>query len=97
MKVKIDTKEKFHVITVEEPFLAANMTGEITKTLLSFLDKTPKNLIINFENVEKIDAIAANTILTLQQTFYNQLLRRKSGSAIEDSMALVFAGRSEVR
>ncbi len=28
MKVKIDTKEKFHVITIEEAVLSANMTGE---------------------------------------------------------------------
>ena len=55
MKVKIDTKEKFHVITIEEPVLSANMTGDLTQTLLSFLNKTPKNLVINFEKVEKID------------------------------------------
>ena len=29
MKVKIDTKEKFHVITPEEPVLSANMTEEL--------------------------------------------------------------------
>lgn len=71
MKVKIDTKEKFHVITIEEPLLAANMTGDITQTFLSFLNKTPKNLVINFENVEKIEDSAANTLVTLQQTFYD--------------------------
>jgi anti-anti-sigma factor len=71
MKVKIDTKEKFHVITIEEPALSANMTGDLTQTLLSFLNKTPKNLVINFEKVEKIDAAAATTIVTVQQTFYN--------------------------
>ena len=71
MKVKIDTKEKFHVITIEDPVLAANMTEEISETLLSFLNKIPKNLVINFENVEKIDLISANTIVTVQQTFYD--------------------------
>jgi anti-anti-sigma regulatory factor len=70
MKVKIDTKEKFHVITLEEPVLSANMT-DLTQTLLTFLDKTPKNLVINFENVEKIDIIAGNAMVTIQQTFYD--------------------------
>jgi anti-anti-sigma regulatory factor len=71
MKVKIDTKEKFHVIKIEEAVLSANMTGELTQTLLSFLKKTPKNLVINFEKVEKIDIDAADTIVTIQQTFYD--------------------------
>jgi anti-anti-sigma regulatory factor len=71
MKVKIDTKEKFHVLIIEEPVLSANMTGNLTETLLSFLDKTPKNLVINFEKVEKIDVEAAKTIVSIQQTFYD--------------------------
>ena len=71
MRFKIDTKETFHIITPEEPVLSANMTGDLTQTLLSFLGKTPKNLVINFEKVEKIDFVAATTILTVQQTFYD--------------------------
>ncbi len=71
MEVKIDTKEKFQVITIKNPVLSANMTEEFTQTLLSFLDKTPKNLIINFENVEKIDDSIANKLVMIQQTFYD--------------------------
>jgi anti-anti-sigma regulatory factor len=71
MKVKIDTKEKFHVITIQEPVLSANMTGELTPIILSFLDKTPKNVVINFGKVEQIDTMAAHAILTIQQTFYD--------------------------
>jgi anti-anti-sigma regulatory factor len=71
MKVKIDTKEKFHVITIEETELSANMTGELTQTFLSFLDRTPKNLVINFAMVEKIDITAADALLTVQQRFYD--------------------------
>jgi len=71
MKVKIDTKEKFHIITIEEPVLSANMTGDISDTLLSFLDKPPKNLVINFTKVEKIDEKAAQSIMTVQQAFYD--------------------------
>ncbi|MEO8763464.1 MAG: STAS domain-containing protein [Ginsengibacter sp.] len=71
MKVKIDTKEKFHVVSIEEAILSANMTEDLSLTLLSFLDKTPKSLVINFEKVEQIDAMVANTIVTIQQTFYH--------------------------
>jgi len=71
MKVKIDTKEKFHVITIEEPVLSANMTEELSQVLLSFLNKTPKNLVLNFEKVEKIEITPATTIVTVQQTFYD--------------------------
>ncbi len=71
MKVKIDTKEKFHVITIEEPDLPANMTEKLSETLLPFLNKSTKNIIINFCNVEKIDGSVANTLATIQQTFYD--------------------------
>lgn len=70
MKVKIDTKERFHVISIEEPVLSANMTEEITQTLLPFLNNTIKNVIINFEKVKEIDEPFANTLVSIQQTFY---------------------------
>ena len=71
MKVKIDTKEKFHVITIEEPNLPANMTEKISETLLSFLNKSTKNIIIDFCHIEKIDEPVANAIVAIQQTFYD--------------------------
>ena len=71
MKIKIDTKEKFHVIIIEEAVLSANMTGDLFEVLLSFLPKTPKNLIINFEQVEKMDLTAATAMVSIQQTFYD--------------------------
>jgi anti-anti-sigma regulatory factor len=71
MKVKIDTKEKFHVITIEEQALSANMTANLTETLLPFLKKPVKNIIINFENIQEIDESVANTLVAIQQTFYD--------------------------
>jgi len=71
MKVKIDTKEKMHVITIEEMELTANMTEDLQKTLLAYLDNPVKNLVLNFEQVNKIDETAANTLLNIQQTFYD--------------------------
>lgn len=71
MKVKIDTKEKFHVISIEEPILSANMTENIKETLLPFLNKPTKNIIINLGGVQKIDESVANALITIQQTFYD--------------------------
>ena len=71
MKVKIDTKEKFHVITLEEPVLSANMTESIQETLLPFLNTSIRNVIVNLENVSEIADPAAESLVTIQQTFYD--------------------------
>lgn len=71
MKVKIDTKEKFHVITIEELDLPANMTEELQNLLLSFVDKIPGNVIINFKNVQQINELTADALANIQQTFYD--------------------------
>lgn len=71
MKVKIDTKEKFHVITLEEPELSANMTEDMEKTLLEYLNKPVRNLIINCKLVQRIDVSFAKKLVEVQQTFYD--------------------------
>jgi anti-anti-sigma factor len=71
MKVKIDTKEKFHVITPEEHGLSANMTEELNKMLLPYLKSEIKNIVLKLGLVNEIDKSIAETILNLQQTFYD--------------------------
>lgn len=71
MNFKIDTKEKMHVITVEQPDLAANMTEELEKELSSYLSAPVKNLVINLENVKQIDESMARTLVNIQQAFYD--------------------------
>ncbi|MEO8721351.1 MAG: STAS domain-containing protein [Ginsengibacter sp.] len=70
MKVKIDTKEKMHVITVKELKLPANMTEGIQELLLNFLSDTIKNIIVNFEEVNEIELMPARALLSIQQKFY---------------------------
>jgi len=70
MQVKIDTKEKFHVITPNEPVLSATMTDKMESALLPFLQKEVKNVILNLQEVEEIDAAAAAKLLQIQQNFY---------------------------
>jgi anti-anti-sigma factor len=70
MKVKIDTKEKFHVITINETSLAANLTDKMDKVVLPLLDDNVKNVIINMKDIKMIDSAAAEHLLTLQHTFF---------------------------
>ena len=72
MKVKIDTKEKFHVITPEEPVLSANMTEELNQMLLAYPEKEIKNVVLKLGQVKEMDKNAAETIFNLQQTFYDK-------------------------
>jgi anti-anti-sigma factor len=70
MKVKIDTKEKMHVITVEEAKLAANMTENFKNLLLDYLNAPVKNVVVNLGGVEEMDEDSAQLLLSVQETFY---------------------------
>ncbi len=71
MEVKIDTKQILHVITIVENKLSANMTEEIKKSFLSFLEKPVKNVVVNFENITEIEETVATTLSNIQQAFYD--------------------------
>ncbi len=71
MKVKISTNEKFHAITVLEPFLAANMTAELNALCETFLEKEVKNLLLNLKDIQTMDSAAACGVLELRNLFYN--------------------------
>ncbi len=70
MKVKIDTKEKFHVITMTDPHLSANITAELSPIVTKFLHGEISNVILKFDNITTIEDDAAGQIAALQQTFY---------------------------
>ena len=70
MEVKIDTKEKFHVITLPQPELSATMTEELTNCLLSFLQSDIKNIVLNLKELQLIDNISAENLVKVQQKFY---------------------------
>ena len=71
MKVKIDTKEKFHVLTVEDKELPANMTEELNEKLLVYLQEEIKNVVLKLGPVEAIDEGTAEDIARIQQTYYD--------------------------
>ncbi|MEI9909264.1 MAG: hypothetical protein WDO71_06160 [Bacteroidota bacterium] len=70
MLVKIDTKERFHAITLPGPSISATMTEELAECLLPYLQNDVKNVVLILKDIENIDNAAAEKIATIQQKFY---------------------------
>lgn len=70
MEVKIDTKEKFHAITVPGPTLSASMTEELASCLLPYLQNDVKNVVLILKDIESIDNAAGEKLVEIQQSFY---------------------------
>lgn len=71
MQVKIDTREKFHAITIAEPVLAANMTEELEKTLLPLLEQEVKNVVLILKDIQIVEEAAAEGLVKIQGAFYD--------------------------
>ena len=72
MNVKTDTKERFTVITPEEAHLSVNMTDELNKLLLAYLQKDIPHVILKMDVVKTIDEMMAENIAQVQQQFYEK-------------------------
>ena len=70
MNVKIDTKEKFHVINILEPELTANMTEDMHKLFNSSRQNEVKNIVLNLKGVFSIDEQLASCLLNEQNLAY---------------------------
>ena len=70
MKVKIDTKEIFHVIRLNESNFSANMTEELGAQLLTLLESKTRNVVLNMQDTKTIEEAAAESLVNLQQKFY---------------------------
>jgi anti-anti-sigma factor len=70
MQVKIDTKEKFHAITLPGPSLSATMTEELGECLLPYLQNDVKNIVLILKDIQIIDNAAAEKLVSVQQRFY---------------------------
>ena len=71
MQVKIDTREKFHAITILEPVLAANMTEELEKVLLPIISLDVKNVVLILKDIPEVEEAAADSLVKIQQAFYD--------------------------
>ncbi|MEO5893405.1 MAG: STAS domain-containing protein [Ferruginibacter sp.] len=70
MNVKIDTKEKFVVISPPDPVLTANMTEELSNMLLTYLQKDIPHIILNMSAVNNLDEKSCEILALAQQKFY---------------------------
>jgi anti-anti-sigma factor len=70
MEVKIDTREKFHVITLPQEFAAANMTESLNDLINPLLESHIRNVILKMQQVHSIDNASAENLALLQQRFY---------------------------
>jgi anti-anti-sigma regulatory factor len=70
MSFKIDTKEKFTVITPLQFHLSANLTAELNQIATNCLQADIKNVVFNMKEVVSLDEAAATNLKSLQQSFY---------------------------
>ena len=70
MQVKINTSEKFTVITPIEEDLSDNLTAELLQTAISYLQTDKRNIVLNLQNVLTISDSGAIQMAKVQQQFY---------------------------
>lgn len=74
MNVKLDTKEKFKVLTLQTEHITASMTEELEKILKDHSKADIPHMIINMNEVKRIDSEVAETFSSVQQSFYENSL-----------------------
>ena len=74
MEIKIDTKEKFKVITPIIELFDDNIAKEFEELCLSFSNTEKKNLIINCKCLKILDENAKKVLENLTQIFYTNNL-----------------------
>ena len=72
MKVKTDTKEKFHVISVETSKLSGNMAAELSSYLFEQLQSPTRNIVLNLKDLGSLDKESSERLVNVQQKFYEQ-------------------------
>lgn len=72
MEVKTDTKEKFHVISVETENLSANMTEELCRELQAHLGEPVSNIVLKVKGIRNIEEEGAEILARTQQLFYEK-------------------------
>jgi len=72
MELKIDTKEKYQLLTPAGASITANIAAEIVTICNKCLESTQKNMVLNLENVKEIAPDACQILTDLQQAFYDK-------------------------
>lgn len=73
MHVKIDTKEKFQVITPQAANPTVNMTEDWRNLLLSCRENNVKNIILNMQEIQSLPENAGSMLQEVQQQYYDEM------------------------
>ncbi len=70
MNVKIDTKEIFHVISIMDSELTANMSATLLALIAKKQEEQSKSIILNLETVKQMDKDFASELNNLKENLY---------------------------
>lgn len=70
MNVKLDTKEKFHEISLLDSVLTANMTADFAEMLSVVQKQPPFNVVLSLEQVQEVHADMQQALAQAQQAYY---------------------------
>jgi anti-anti-sigma regulatory factor len=71
MHYKIDTKEKFAVLSLLDPILSSNLVPELNDLIKNLGLKSPKNLVLNLGAVKDWDLSIMALLAQHQEVFYD--------------------------
>jgi anti-anti-sigma factor len=71
MHYKIDTKEKFAVLSLLDPILSSNLVPELNDLIKNLGLTSPKNLVLNLEAVKDWDLSIMALLAQHQEVFYD--------------------------
>jgi len=71
MHYKIDTKEKFTVLTLLDPSISSNLVPELNDLIKKLGATDPKNLVLNLEPVKQWDLSIMELLAQHQEAFYD--------------------------
>ncbi|MEN9319223.1 MAG: hypothetical protein RLZZ309_210 [Bacteroidota bacterium] len=71
MHYKIDTKEKFTVLSLLDPNLSSNLVPELNDLIKKLGTNSPKNLVLNLEGVQDWDLSIMELLAQHQEVFYD--------------------------
>ena len=72
MNVKIDTKEIFHVISIMDSELTANMAATLLALIAKKQEEESKSIILNLETVKQMDKDFASELNNLKENLYTK-------------------------
>ena len=71
MHYKIDTKEKFTVLSLLDPNLSSNLVPELNDLIKKLGTNSPKNLVLKLEGVKDWDLSIMELLAQHQEVFYD--------------------------